>query len=132
MKSSVRAPFVLFPRSLRDTSTLHWRHGLTSVDNNLFVQLLLGLAPLDPLPGRDPSLVEIEVKHADLAVESAIASVPAEAGAARVAHPKGGLFGGVVGGEGAVLVCVVTDNELEKWVSRRRKNINGQALTVHS
>lgn len=98
-------------RSLRHrgySSSLHGHDGLPRVYDNLLVQPLFGVAPLDPLPCRDAAVVQIEVENPDLAVESTIAAVPAEARSASVTHPEGRLLGSLIGGQGAILIRMIT------------------------
>lgn len=103
-----RFSFLFFYCRIYRRSTFHWCDWLSSVHDDLLIQSLLGLAPLDPLPGRDSPFVEVEIKYPDLAVEATVPAVSAKPGATGIAHPECRLFGGVLGGEGAVLVCVVT------------------------
>lgn len=108
--------FFSFLLSSFQNSPLHWRRRLPSIDDDLFVQLRLGVTPLDPLPGRDPPYIEVKVEHPDLAVEPAVASVAAKARTSSIAHPKLGVLGLLVGGKGAVFVGVVTGGSDRQWI----------------
>lgn len=64
---------------------------LAAVDDDLFVDASLGVAPFEALVGIDARLVHVDVEEADAAVVAVVAAVAAKAGAAPVAHPEGGF-----------------------------------------